>query len=71
MDPRSQSRKKLLDEGYKFIRLIEARDSKPHTITVCERYGAWRKLETFPSNAAMVRRANDLISGGKYLCLEY
>lgn len=71
MDPKSQSRKKLLDEGYKFIRLIEARDSKPHTITVCEHHGAWRKLETFPSNAAMVRRANELISGGKYLCLDY
>lgn len=71
MDPKSQSKKKLLKEGYKFIRLQEAQESKPHTITVCENYGSWRKLETFPSNAAMVRRANELISSGKYLCLEY
>lgn len=71
MDPKSQSRKKLLDEGYKFIRLHEPQGSNPHTITVCEHYGAWRKLETFPSNAAMVRRTNELISGGKYLCLDY
>lgn len=72
MDPRTQSRKKLLNDGYSFIRLTEDGGSMSNEpkIKICEDFGVWRTYGIYPTKAARDRAAIDLIKNHKCLCID-
>ena len=72
MNPETETRRKLLNKGYKFIRLTEDGGSKSNEpkIKICETYGVWRTYKVFETKAARDREAERLIREEKCLCLE-
>ena len=72
MNPETETRRKLLNKGYKFIRLTEDGGSKSNEpkIKICETWGVWRTYKVFETKAARDREAERLIREERCLCLE-
>ena len=72
MNPETETRRKLLNKGYKFIRLTEDGGSKGNEpkIKICETWGVWRTYKVFETKAARDREAERLIREERCLCLE-
>ncbi len=72
MNPITETRRKLLDDGYKFIRLTEDGGSrgKDPKIKICDKWGVWRTYEIFPTKRSRDKEAIRLIREEKCLCLE-
>lgn len=70
MSPEKLSREKLLEAGYRFIRLTEdggPRGDEPK-IKICNEWGVWRTHSLHPSKAARDREALRLVAEEKCLC---
>lgn len=72
MNAITETRRKLLADGYKFIRLTEDGGSRGNLpkIKICERFGVWRTFEVFPTRASRDREAIRLVHEEKCLCLD-
>lgn len=72
MNALTETRKKLLDDGYKFIRLTmdggdRGQDPK---IKICESFGVWKTHGIYATKVARNREAMRLIREEQCLCLE-
>ncbi|MCQ2272522.1 MAG: hypothetical protein MJZ72_07035 [Bacteroidales bacterium] len=72
MNALTETRKKLLQDGYCFIRLTEDGGSLSNEpkIKICEDWGVWRTFKVYPTKAARDREAIDLIKNHKCLCID-
>ena len=72
MNAITETRRKLLDDGYKFIRLTEdgGDRGKEPKIKICERWNVWRTYRIFPSKASRDKEAIRLVHEEKCLCLD-
>ena len=75
MNPITETRRKLLDDGYKFIRTGDgdANNGGQYRIKICggdDTWGVWRIHSKWPSKAAREREMVRLVHEEKCLCLE-
>ena len=75
MNAVTETRRKLLDDGYKFIRTgdRDANNGKEYRIKICggdDSWGNWRTHSKHPTKAARDREMVRLVHEEKCLCIE-